>query len=297
MVRMKGNLRIHWITVVLLAGFLGGCAALNQDARINFLEGQMQDVLQKSAEWDISSKDVRTRIADYGAQMDSLQEQMQRLYGTIEEIESGGARRENPIFSQRGTAEEIRSLKERIDFLEARVNEMEMNLSSGTPAAPGTAAPNRSSALAPATPKPSTAAKRPPPPPKKPAPQGSGGKAQQAYSQATDAMNQKQYEKAIRLYRGFIKVNSGHDLNDNAQYWIGECYYAQKKYEEAIIEFEEVIQQYPSGDKVPAALLKEGLAFHALKDNVPARQILKKLVDQYPASEEAKLATEKLKGF
>ena len=43
---------------------------------------------------------------------------------------------------------------------------------------------------------------------------------------------------------------------DNAQFWIGETYYKEKWYEKAILEYQKVIEKYPSGNKAPAALLK-----------------------------------------
>ena len=281
----------QWITLSILAALLGGCSALDQDARINFLEGQMVDVLQKSAEWDVSSKNARTKIAEFNAQIETLQQEIQRLSGNIEEMQSGSARQVNPLFAQEGTTAEMRDLKEQLQFLEARVTDLEKRLAMA------------GSAMDEQRPSSESAVTSPVPPPVKTVPQPvvkvkkepALPEDQRKYNEAMQAMKLKQYEKAIRLFRKFIKTFPGNELSDNAQYWIGESYYAQKKYEEAIIEFEEVIQQYPKGDKVPASLLKEGLAFHALKDNTPARQILKKLIDQFPDSEEAKLAEQKLK--
>jgi len=77
-------------------------------------------------------------------------------------------------------------------------------------------------------------------------------------------------------------------------YWIGEGWYGEKKYENAILQFQDVIQKYGEHPKVAAALLKQGLAFHALGDLKNARVILQKLVDTFPLSEEAKKAKEKL---
>jgi tol-pal system protein YbgF len=269
---------------------LQGCTALDHDARINFLEGQVKDVLQKSVEGNVTSRDVRKKMADYGAQVDTLQGQIQILAGRIEEFEAGGPPRENPIFLQEGVLAEIRNLKERLQFLEARVADLEKTLPQDKPSelkipAPGETVPS----LPPGT---ETQA---PVPAEKIKEKSSLPEDQQAYNLAMKTLKEGKYEKTIREFRDFIKKHPGSDLNDNAQYWLGESYYAQKKYEEAIIEFEEVVQQYPKGEKVPAALLKEGLAFHELKDNDPARQILKKLIDQYPDSEEAKLAEQKLK--
>jgi tol-pal system protein YbgF len=283
-----------WLVLTIAILILQGCTALDHDARINFLEGQVKDVLEKSVEGGVTSRDVRKKMADYGAQVDTLQGQIQILAGRIEEFEAGGSPRENPIFLQEGVLAEIRNLKERLQFLEARVADFEKILPQGKPSelkipAPGETVPS----IPPLTvPTPGTETQAPVPSEKG---EPSLSEDQQAYNLAMKTLKEGKYEKAIREFRGFIKKYPGSDLNDNAQYWLGESYYAQKKYEEAIIEFEEVVQQYPKGEKVPAALLKEGLAFHALKDNNPARQILKKLIDQYPDSEEAKLAEQKLK--
>ncbi len=46
---------------------------------------------------------------------------------------------------------------------------------------------------------------------------------------------------------------------------------------------------------MPAALLKQGMAFTALGDKDNARLIFKELVDRFPKSTEAKAAEQKLK--
>jgi TolA-binding protein len=51
---------------------------------------------------------------------------------------------------------------------------------------------------------------------------------------------------------------------------------------------------YPDHSKVPAALLKQGLAFYNLGDQRNAEIILQKVVDKYPDSPEAKKAQERL---
>jgi len=68
-----------------------------------------------------------------------------------------------------------------------------------------------------------------------------------------------------------------------------------KEYDQAILEFDAVRRKYPKGDKVPAALLKQGFAFAELGDKVDARLILQELVDRFPQSEEAGRAKQRLK--
>lgn len=93
----------------------------------------------------------------------------------------------------------------------------------------------------------------------------------------------------------FIEKNSSHDLVPNARYWIGETYYGEKNYEQAILEFQEVVKQYPKKEKAPAAMLKQALSFKALKDLKSTQYLLKRLIADYPKSDEAKKAKVLLK--
>ena len=72
-------------------------------------------------------------------------------------------------------------------------------------------------------------------------------------------------------------------------------YYAQKDYERAVLEFNEVVKKYPKGKKVPAALLKQGMAFYELGNKKEARLVLEKVMDKYPKTEEANTAKKVLK--
>jgi tol-pal system protein YbgF len=103
------------------------------------------------------------------------------------------------------------------------------------------------------------------------------------------------YDLALAGFNEFLKRFPKHDLADNAQYWIGEGYYAQKKYEPALTEFEKVVGNYPGKDKEPAALYKMGLCLQEMGDKAKARQYWQLLVKKYPKSPEAALASDKLK--
>ncbi|MDP2808241.1 MAG: tol-pal system protein YbgF [bacterium] len=103
------------------------------------------------------------------------------------------------------------------------------------------------------------------------------------------------YDLALAGFNEFIKRFPKHDLADNAQYWIGEGYYAQKKYEPALTEFEKVVGNYPGKDKEPAALYKMGLCLQEMGDKAKSRQYWQLLVKKYPKSPEAALAKDKLK--
>lgn len=125
---------------------------------------------------------------------------------------------------------------------------------------------------------------------------GAGEEAEKkAYDEALKLMDQKEFRKAISQFQEFLKNNPNSEFADNAQYWIGECHYALKEFDQAILEFDAVRRKYPNGDKVPAALLKQGFAFAELGDRVDARLILQELIERYPLSAEATKAKERLK--
>lgn len=115
------------------------------------------------------------------------------------------------------------------------------------------------------------------------------------YQQGLDLFKSGSMAKARELFARFIELYPKHELAANAHYWSGETYYSEKKYDEAILEFEKVIRNYPGKDKVPAAMLKQGLAFKEIGDSKSARHVLKKLVESHPTAEEAVKAKEKLK--
>lgn len=100
---------------------------------------------------------------------------------------------------------------------------------------------------------------------------------------------------ARTLLTTFLEKHGDHELASNARYWIGETYYGEKNYEQAILEFQEVVKHYPKKEKAPAAMLKQALAFKAIKDQKSSQYLLKRLITDYPKSEEAKKAKQLLK--
>ncbi|HEX9878939.1 MAG TPA: tol-pal system protein YbgF, partial [Candidatus Binatia bacterium] len=121
--------------------------------------------------------------------------------------------------------------------------------------------------------------------------------ARSDYEEAWRHLEKKEYRDAIARMNEFIKKHPESDYADNAQYWIGESYYALKQFDQAILEFDAVRRKYPKGDKVPAALLKQGFAFAELGDKVDARLILQELIARYPETPEAVKAQEKVKAL
>ena len=114
------------------------------------------------------------------------------------------------------------------------------------------------------------------------------------YKDAYETLHKGDLEGARRKFEAFLKQYPNTELSDNAQFWIGETYYLKKDFERAILEYEKAIVKYPEGDKIPAALFKQALAFLELGDKANARNLLKRVIEKYPHSNQAELAKKKL---
>jgi tol-pal system protein YbgF len=114
------------------------------------------------------------------------------------------------------------------------------------------------------------------------------------YKDAYETFQKGNLEGARRKFEAFLKQYPNTELSDNAQFWIGETYYLKKDFDKAILAYENVIAKYPEGDKVPAALFKQALAFLELKDKTNARNLLKRVIEKYPHTEQAEMAKKRL---
>jgi tol-pal system protein YbgF len=114
------------------------------------------------------------------------------------------------------------------------------------------------------------------------------------YRRSLDALRAGRHVEAAAGFRDFLKQHPNHDFADNAQYWLGECYYDQKDYPMAMREFRRVVEKYPEGNKVPDALLKVAFAHLALGSAEVGRQTLEQVIRSYPRHEAAMLANAKL---
>ena len=114
------------------------------------------------------------------------------------------------------------------------------------------------------------------------------------YKDAYETFQKGNLEESRRKFEAFLKQYPNTELSDNAQFWIGETYYLKKDFEKAILEYEKAIVKYPEGDKIPAALFKQALAFLELGDKTNARNLLRRVMERYPNSEQAEMAKKRL---
>jgi tol-pal system protein YbgF len=272
----------RWVLYnVILVCLLGiwGCATQSDvntiDNRISAME--MRDAEQRQGREQLKSdverrnQALRKQSAGLRAVLEEMNEELRILSGRLEEME-------HSLKQQQRKAEELeKKREEKLDRLaelsdqhSERIIRMEQYLNLESSKKPVAVVPSGTPATKPLS-------------------------EDEIYRSAKQAFDQGDSEAAKKGFQEFIRRYPKSKNADNAQFWIGEIYYREKWYEKAILEYQNVIEKYPKGNKVPAALLKQGLAFSNIGDKPNAKLILEELNRKYPKSNEAKISTQKLK--
>ncbi len=111
------------------------------------------------------------------------------------------------------------------------------------------------------------------------------GNAADDYEAAFSQLKNGNYAAAQSGFNQFIKAYPEHPLGPNAIYWMGETYYAQKKYDQSARIFAESFKKYPKGPKAADSLLKLGLSLGGGGKTQDACVTLKQVKKQFPTGE------------
>lgn len=114
------------------------------------------------------------------------------------------------------------------------------------------------------------------------------------YDAAMQDLSLGNYDLAEVGFLSFLSKNPRSELADDARYGLAETFYARKLFEEAAAEYSRVVDMDPLGWKAPAAMLKLGLCYRQLTRVQDARTIWNQLVRDFPNSDEAKVAQQRL---
>jgi tol-pal system protein YbgF len=113
------------------------------------------------------------------------------------------------------------------------------------------------------------------------------------YQSAYTDYTKGNFDLAIMGFRQYLEKYPAGVLADSAQYWIGECFFSQNKFDQSIAEFKKINLTYAQSNKNSPAKLKIALAFELMDKKEEALKLLDEVITQYPDSEEAKAAAEK----
>lgn len=143
-----------------------------------------------------------------------------------------------------------------------------------------------------------TAVAPPPPPPSAPGTPSDNraGTAERTFAAGLASFRAREYGQAVLDFLDVVGKHREHVLAPSAQYWIGESYYAQHDYRQALIEFRKVIDWTSPNPKVPDALVKSGLCYDKLREGSRAQDAWRRAVREYPDSPAAAEARTLLAG-
>ena len=110
------------------------------------------------------------------------------------------------------------------------------------------------------------------------------------YALAQKKLDQGDTQRARELFQDFLTRFHGDALASNAQYWLGETFYAEKRYDDAIVAFQKVLKDWKTSEKVPDALTKIGLSFQNLGDCPKAQLFYDEVTADHRGTEAARIA-------
>ena len=117
---------------------------------------------------------------------------------------------------------------------------------------------------------------------------------ERAYLGTFDLLKNGKYDEAIRGFRGMLDQGPQGRYADNGWYWMGEAQMVKRDYAGAANSFQSLVQGFPSSPKVADGLYKLGLSQIELKKPVDAKAALQRVIREYPSTNAANLAKQKL---
>jgi tol-pal system protein YbgF len=120
--------------------------------------------------------------------------------------------------------------------------------------------------------------------------------ARALFDRAMESWNKGEQGQAVLEFDELVQTFPSDPLAASAQFRIGEAYYAARDFERAAVEYRKAVDLAPKGKDTPQALLRLGLAFRAQKRESDARQAWNQLVRDFPESEATEEARRALRG-
>ncbi len=106
--------------------------------------------------------------------------------------------------------------------------------------------------------------------------------AKEAYDAAYALLKKGDYKDAEAAFSAFLKNHAGSALAGNANYWLGESFYARGQYGEALGIFAQGVTQFKSNAKAPDNLLKMGMTLKNLGEKEQACTAFQTLESEFP---------------
>ena len=114
------------------------------------------------------------------------------------------------------------------------------------------------------------------------------------YNNGLRDYNANKNDLATQEFNDYLKFYPNTDLAGNASFYLAEIEFKAGNYAQAAKDYDKVLENFPSGNKVAAAHLKKGYSFAELGQKDAAVAELQALIQRFPRAPEAAQAKEKL---
>jgi tol-pal system protein YbgF len=229
---------------------------------------------------------VRVTLADMKNTQDAQAQEIARLAGDVKAMDA----------QQAFLVAEIKNLSDQIAKLKSSLSEAEDAMRSlratlvppeSPPAAPIVAPPAALEPVPIPAPAPSPAAPATTAPA---APPSRNAEADRMFAAALAKLRAGDDGEAAIEFTEFVAQFPNHPQAAAAQNHLGEAYYRQRDYRQAMSEFQKTVDGYTQAAQVSEALLKIGLCQRALGDPARAKASWEQVVKQFPKSDAARQA-------
>ncbi len=260
----------------LAATALGACATTTELEQLN--QNQLQ---------------VRGMVASDRQQIDSLQNQIRRLNDQIVELKHG----------TEGGGDSLASINQRLAKLETDVSALQAAMAGGgAPAAAGVAAGTPAGVVPGGAPAAVAAAEPQPTWPQEldneiDAAKTSRAQGVKLYREGLDAMKDGKYPLAVAKFAKLQHTYPKSELGEPAEYFAANALYETGKYDQAILQFNDLVMRFPKGRFASQALLRQAQAFLKLNDRIDARLTLQKLISDHGGTPQATAANTIMKSL
>lgn len=241
---------------------------------------QIQELREQLAE-EAARRAEQARRAAEQARREAEERAARREAEERERLAAARQERE-PAAAGRGTPREISPEKFKEKVAEGRIDSPGAARETAAPAV----APETATATAPvAAPESRPQAELSPPPAPTPAPA-----EDDHYSQGVQHLERSDYQQAYMAFAHYLEETPRGERAADARYLLGESLYGQQEYELAILEYQKVIADFRGHDRVPSALLRQGMAFEKLREPTTAAIVYERLLGEFPNSDQAREA-------
>ena len=117
-----------------------------------------------------------------------------------------------------------------------------------------------------------------------------------SYQAAIAAGRSRDYRGCIDRFRGFLQTYASSSRADDAAFWIADCHFKQGEFKNAVLRFDDVVRNYPTGNRAPDALYRQGESLLKLGPGFheAARRAFERVLKEYPNSARATEAKKQL---